>query len=231
MAQTSVRDCVRHLGIQIVAVKVQNPSKCLLKLLECSLCPDQNKTWWQVPVHDIPLFISESPQFPPTEREKTERERRRERERRGPEVCLGGRWLSVAVNRQLFDAIVLAQACLSHSVTAIKESLTAETGARVETRGNPHILSFTPGIQTLWNLGLWIMMELIILTWPWRKKNMNWWLKWNGSPVSALPMIIGKCLEKYFDWDCVLYGSFLYQLLKCFWLHGATILIVLLLNT
>lgn len=67
-------------------------------------------------------------------------------ERRGPEVCLGGRWLSVAVNRRLFDAIVSAQACLSHSVTAIKDSLTAETGARVETRGNPHILSFTPGI-------------------------------------------------------------------------------------
>ena len=73
--ETSVRDCVHHLEIQIVAVKVLNPSKCLLKLYECSLCPDQNKTWWQVPVYDIPLFISESPQFPPTEREKTERER------------------------------------------------------------------------------------------------------------------------------------------------------------
>lgn len=68
-----MRDRVLHLEIQIVAVKVQNPSKCLLKLYECSLCPDQNKTWWQVPVYDIPLFISESPQFPPTEREKTER--------------------------------------------------------------------------------------------------------------------------------------------------------------
>lgn len=67
-------------------------------------------------------------------------------ERKGPEVCLGGRWLSVAVNRQLFDAIVLAQACLSRSVTAIKDSLTAKTGAGVETQANPHILSFTPGI-------------------------------------------------------------------------------------
>lgn len=66
-------------------------------------------------------------------------------ERKGPEVCLGGRWLSVAVNRQLFDAIVLAQACLSHSVTAIKDSLTAKTGACVS-QANPHILSFTPGI-------------------------------------------------------------------------------------
>lgn len=67
-------------------------------------------------------------------------------ERKGPEVCLGGRWLSVAVNRQLFDAIVLAQACLSHSVTAIKDSLTAKRDAGVETQANPHILSFTPGI-------------------------------------------------------------------------------------
>lgn len=72
--------------------------------------------------------------------------RGRERERRGPEVCLGGRWLSVAVNCQLFDAVVLAQACLSHSAGAIKDSLTAETGAGLETRGNLHILSFTPGI-------------------------------------------------------------------------------------
>lgn len=72
-AWTSGRDWVHHLEIQIGAVKVQNPSKCLLKLYECSLCPDQNKTWWQVPVYDIPLFISESPQFPPTEREKAER--------------------------------------------------------------------------------------------------------------------------------------------------------------
>lgn len=158
----------------MVTVEVLNPSKCLLKLYECSQCPDQNKTWWQVPVYDIALFISASPQFPPTERKKTDRERRErggERKRRGPEVCLGGRWLSVAVNRQLFDAIVLAQACLSHSATAIKDSLTAETGARVETRGNPHILSFTPGIKTLWNVGLWIRTELIVLTWPWSNKH------------------------------------------------------------
>lgn len=99
-----------------------------------------------MPVYEIPLFISESPRFPPTEREKTEGAGERARERRGPEVCLGGRWLSVAVNRQLFDAIVLAQACLSRSVTAIKDSLAAETGARMETRVNPHIPSFTPGI-------------------------------------------------------------------------------------
>ena len=91
--------------VQIVAVKVLNPSKCLLKLYECSLRPDQNKTRWQVPVYDIPLFISESPQFPPTEREKTEREGGGGGGRGsagGPEVCLGGRWLSVAVNRGLF---------------------------------------------------------------------------------------------------------------------------------
>lgn len=85
----------------------------------------------------------------PRQREKRQRERERAREHRGPEVCLGGRWLSVAVNCQLFDAIVLAQACLSHSVTAIKDSLAAETGARVETQVNPHIPSFTPGIKTL----------------------------------------------------------------------------------
>lgn len=64
-------------------------------------------------------------------------------------MCLGGRRLSVAVNRRFFDAIVLAQACLSHSVTAIKDSLTAKTGARVETRGNLHVHSFTPGIKTV----------------------------------------------------------------------------------
>lgn len=43
-------------------------------------------------------------------------------ERQGPEVCLGGRRLSVAVNRGLFDAIVLAQACLSPGVAAIKDA-------------------------------------------------------------------------------------------------------------
>lgn len=112
-----------------------------------------------------------SPDRKKKDRQREERKGGRERKRRGPEVCLGGRWLSVAVNRQLFDAIVLAQACLSHSATAIKDSLTAETGARVETRGNPHILSFTPGIKTLWNVGLWIRTELIVLTWPWSNKH------------------------------------------------------------
>lgn len=43
-------------------------------------------------------------------------------ERQGPEVCLGGRRLSVAVNRGLFDAIVSAQACLSPGVAAIKDA-------------------------------------------------------------------------------------------------------------
>lgn len=43
-------------------------------------------------------------------------------ERQGPEVCLGGRRLSVAVNRELFDAIVSAQACLSPGVAAIKDA-------------------------------------------------------------------------------------------------------------
>lgn len=88
-----------------------------------------------MPVRDILLFISESPQFPPTEGEKTERRGgggAAAGEREGPEVCLGGRWLSVAVNRRLFDAIVSAQACLSPGVTAIKGSLTAETGAGLE---------------------------------------------------------------------------------------------------
>lgn len=33
-----------HLEIQMVTVEVLNPSKCLLKLYECSQCPDQNKT-------------------------------------------------------------------------------------------------------------------------------------------------------------------------------------------
>lgn len=59
-------------------------------------------------------------------------------------MCLGGRWLSVAVNRWLFDAIVLAQPCLSHSATAIKHSLTAETGAEVEnTKKSTHSPSYT----------------------------------------------------------------------------------------
>lgn len=108
-----------------------------------------------MPVYDIPLFISDSPQFPLTERGRkkkdSERAGRREgrRKHRGPEECLGGRWLSVAVNRCLFDAIVLAQACLSHAAAAIKDSLTAETDARVETQGDPHGLPFTPGTQTL----------------------------------------------------------------------------------
>lgn len=70
-------------------------------------------------------------------------------EHMGPEVCLRRRWLSVAVNRPLFDAIVLAQACLSRSITAIKDSLTATTGAGMETQVDPHIPSFTPGTQTL----------------------------------------------------------------------------------
>ena len=96
----------------------------------------------------FPISLSLSLQSPLTERKKRGREEERKEgkgERRGPEVCLGGRWLSVAVNRWLFDAIVLAQPCLSHSATAIKHSLTAETGAGVETQRNPHILPLTPG--------------------------------------------------------------------------------------
>lgn len=62
-------------------MKVLNPSECLLKLYECSLRPDQNKAQWQVPVYDIPLFMSDSPKFPLTdmEGEKTDREKGEER--------------------------------------------------------------------------------------------------------------------------------------------------------
>lgn len=139
-------------------------------------------------------------------------------ERKGPEVCLGGRWLSVAVNRQLFDAIVLAQACLSHSVTAIKDSLTAKTGACVS-QANPHILSFTPGIINFVKSGSVNYEGARSLSPEEEKKTKTKLLKWYGSPVSALHMIIGKCLEK--DIAFVSFYS-LYSVLT--WCHMLTVL-------
>lgn len=138
---TSVRDC--HQENQIVAVKVQNPWKCLLKTLRMFSVPwPKQNIMTGASLRHPSLYLWVSSISP--DRERKDRERGgRERERRGPEVCLGGRWLSVAVNRWLFDAIVSAQACLSRSVTAIKDSLTAKTGARVETQGNPHTLIYT----------------------------------------------------------------------------------------
>ena len=68
----------------------------------------------------------------------------RRREDWGPEVCLGRRWLlDSCCQLAPFDAISLAQACLSHSMTAIKDVLRAETstGWRRGAGGIPHTFS------------------------------------------------------------------------------------------
>lgn len=110
------------------------------------------------------------------------REKERWKEDWGPEVCLGRRWLlDSCCQLAPFDAISLAQACLSHSMTAIKDVLRAvtSTGWGRGAGGIPH--TFPP-------------LHLANKSFPFfsvfqggKKRGLSacWWMSWHSPALIA----------------------------------------------